>query len=87
MENQDATLKLFSGTGLVGRAFAELGWEVTSLDLDPRAEATICADVCGWEPMPMFAQDMIWALPPCAEYNRALTPMPRLEGDALEPWS
>ena len=44
-------LELFSGTGSVGRAFAELGWEVVSLDLDPNAEPTICADVCSWEPM------------------------------------
>ena len=50
----------------------------------PNAEPTICADVCSWEPMPMFAPgyfDMIWASPPCAEY--ALTRRPRRleEGD------
>ena len=79
-------LELFSGTGSVGRAFAELGWEVVSLDLDPKAGSTICADVCSWEPMPMFAPgyfDMIWASPPCTEYSRALTRRPRKleEGD------
>ena len=67
----------------MGRAFAELGWEVISLDVDPGAEPTICADVCSWEPMPMFAPgyfDMIWASPPCTEYSRALTRRPyRLE--------
>ena len=41
-------LELFSATGSVGRAFAELGWEVASLDLDPKAEPCICADVCSW---------------------------------------
>ena len=57
----------------MGRAFGELGWEVISLDLDPSAEPTICANVCSWEPMPMFAPgyfDMIWASPPCTEYSR-----------------
>ena len=79
-------LELFSGTGSVGRAFAELGWEVVSLDVDPKSKPTICADVCSWEPLPMFAQgyfDLIWASPPCTEYSRALTRRPRRleEGD------
>ena len=32
-------LELYSGTGSVGRAFAALGWDVVSVDLDPRANA------------------------------------------------
>ena len=39
----------------MGRAFEELGWEVTSLDVDPKASPTICADICSWEPLPKFA--------------------------------
>ena len=34
-------LELFSGSGSMGKAFADKGWEVTSLDLDPKTEATI----------------------------------------------
>ena len=69
-------LELFLGTGSVGLG---LGREVISLDLDPNAEPTICAHVCSWEPMHVRAGyfDMIWALPPCAEYSRALTRRPR----------
>ena len=37
-------LELFSG---MGRAFDELGWEVTSLDVDPKASPTIFADSLG----------------------------------------
>ena len=38
-------LELFSGTGSVGKVFTEAGWEVTSLDLDPKTEATIHEDI------------------------------------------
>ena len=72
----------------MSRAFEELGWEVTSLDVDPKASPTICADICSWEPLPKFAPgyfDMIWASPVCTEYSRVLTRRPRRleEGDRL----
>jgi hypothetical protein len=82
-------LELFSGTGSVGRAFAAAGWDVTSLDIDPRSPADIHADICHfdfrvWEPGHF---DVIWASPPCTQYSIARTwaKTPRdLEGaDAL----
>ena len=42
-------LELFSGTGSVGRAFTALGWDVVSVDLDPRANATYCCDIAEWD--------------------------------------
>ena len=42
-------LELYSGTGSVGRAFAALGWDVVSVDLDPRANATHCCDIAEWD--------------------------------------
>ena len=56
--------------------------------MDPKSEPTICADICSWEPLPLFAPghfDMIWASPVCAEYSRAMTRHPRKleEGDCL----
>ena len=76
-------LELFSGTGSVGRAFAARGWEVVSLDSDPKAEPTICQDILTWEPEGDF--DFVWASPVCTEYSRAMTRRPRsLEaGDRL----
>ena len=57
-------LELFSGTGSVGRAFAEKGWEVISLDSDPRTDATIHEDILKWDysTYPPGHFDAIWAL-------------------------
>ena len=53
-------LELFSGTGSIGRAFAALGWEVISVDLDPRANATYCCDVSTWDHSCVSDIDVIW---------------------------
>jgi hypothetical protein len=66
-------LELFSGTGSVGRAFKELGWDVLSLDSNPKAGADITCDILLWEPPPGLKPDHIHASPPCTEYSRAKT--------------
>jgi hypothetical protein len=68
-------LELFSGTGSVGRGFAAHGWEALSLDLDPRAPATIHVDILDWDYTEFFPGhfDCIWASPPCTEYSIART--------------
>jgi len=66
-------LELFSGTGSVGKVANELGFEVTSLDRDMKADIQV--DIMNWNykalPPKMF--EVIWASPPCTEYSRAKT--------------
>ena len=66
-------LELFSGTGSIGRAFRNQGWEVHSLDIEPGA--TIVSDILRWDyrGLPSGHYDFIWASPPCTEYSKART--------------
>ena len=68
-------LELFSGTGSVGRGFRDQGWEVLSLDVDPRSRADVLSNIMEWD-YKQFAPghfDCVWASPPCTEYSVART--------------
>jgi hypothetical protein len=78
-------LELFAGTGSIGRAFEARGYEVVSLDIDPKANATFTCDIMQFD----YRQfqpghfDVVWGSPPCTMYSRARTTakLPRdLEG-------
>ena len=64
-------LELFSGTGSIGRAFRARGWDVFSVDIDPRANATLTADVLQIKAsdLPEQRPDVVWASPPCQMYS------------------
>lgn len=68
-------LELFSGTGSVGRVFAERGWDVYSVDLDPQSGASFTGDVLEWDPTQFRPSDFdcVWASPPCTMYSIART--------------
>ena len=80
-------LELCAGTGSIGKAFRELGWEVVSLDLMPDFSPTIQADLMTWDyrVFPPGHFEVVWCSPPCVEYSIAKTTAPRKldQADAL----
>ncbi len=68
-------LIFFSGTGSVGSVYRQHGWQVTSLDNDPKYRAEITCDIRMWNflEFPRNYFDVIFAAPPCTEYSLSKT--------------
>jgi hypothetical protein len=68
-------LDLFCGNKSVGSVLQEKGFEVISLDIDPKRKPTICVDILRWDfhifPPEYFV--IICAGVPCTEYSIAKT--------------
>ena len=82
-------LEVFSGSGTLSRCFRDHGWEVVSIDIDPKTDATIHCDILDWnfEELPQDSFDAIWLSPPCQAYSiartRAKTPRPLEKADQI----
>ena len=74
-------LSLFSGTRSVADELRRLGYEVTSLDVDPKSHANLVVDILQWDyqnsGFPMGYFDVIFASPPCEQYSQARTTVHR----------
>ena len=69
-------LDLFSGTGSVGERLRQLGFHVTSLDIDPKTNANIKTDIMTWDYVNQYPPGhfhVIAASVPCNEYSCAKT--------------
>ena len=68
-------LDLFSGTGAVGDRLREWGFEVVTLDSNPRCKATFCCNILDWDykQFPPGYFQVIAAGVPCQEYSVAKT--------------
>ena len=64
-------LELFSGTGSVGRAFADLGWDVHSVDI--LGNPTWRCDIRSLDLQSLLHYDVVWASPPCTQYSISRT--------------
>ena len=64
-------LELFSGTGSIGRAFADLGWDVDSVDI--LGNPTWRVDIRELDLQSLPHYDVVWASPPCTQYSVART--------------
>jgi len=66
-------LELFCGTKSVGNVFQQSGYEIISLDFNPKFNATHTVDILEWD----FKQyvpdyfDVIWASPDCTTFSVA----------------
>lgn len=69
-------LDLCAGLGGASQAMVARGWEVVTMDYDPRFGCTFTADVRTWRwegPRP----DLVWGSPPCNEFAAESMPWSR----------
>ncbi len=69
-------LDLFSGLGGASEAMRERGWEVYTVDIDPRFHPDLLCDVRDFLKLwPKTKNvDLIWASPPCDEFSKSEKP-------------
>jgi site-specific DNA-cytosine methylase len=75
-ERKPRVLDLFSGTGSVGRVFQEEGFEVVSVDINPKFKPTVIADILEWDYAVAFPPgyfDVVFACSACEQFSRART--------------
>ena len=67
-------LDLCCGLKGASREFEKAGWEVTTVDIDPKFDPSILADVNLLHIEPPGYFDLIWSSPPCTDYTKAALP-------------
>ena len=73
-------LDLFCGTKSVSNVYRKLGFEVVTVDWDPKWEADYQVDVATWDYKQYLKPGefhTVVCTPPCTEFSRALTTRPR----------
>jgi len=73
-------LELFSGSSSAGQVYRDLGFEVISVDNDPRWNPTWVVDILSWDYRCLFRPGdfhTVVCAPPCTEFSSAKTTGPR----------
>ena len=79
-------LDLFSGTGSAAKVLRAHGYDVVTVDNDPKWLPDVLEDILTWDYAAAYAPghfDIIVAAPPCTEFSRALTTRPRRPDQAI----
>jgi len=78
-------LDLFAGLGGASQAMRARGWQVVTVELDPRFRPDVVGDVAR---LPICGEfDLLWASPPCTEFSRESMPWCRTGNPpSLELW-
>jgi hypothetical protein len=85
-------LELFKGTGSVGKQAKKMGFQVTSLDLDPIYTPDIETDILEWDYKKWatennYTPDMIWSSPPCNTYSPMVYRLKERDVETAKPLS
>lgn len=69
-------LDLFTGTGSVANYAKEMGWEVVTLDIDPKSNATFTMDILDFDykQFEVGHFDLVFASPDCSVYSTMACP-------------
>jgi hypothetical protein len=80
-------LDLFCGRKSATKVLMDHGYQVESLDIDPKRQPSICKNVLEWEykKFPRGFFDIIVASPPCTEYSAAKTKGVRRDEELADP--
>ena len=64
-------LELFCGSKSIGKVFEKNGFEVVSLDIDPKFHPTICCDILDFDyrKYQPGSFDVLWSSPPCQMFS------------------
>ncbi len=85
-------LELFKGTGSVGKQAKKMGFQVTSLDLDPIYTPDIETDILEWDYKKWsnennYVPDMIWSSPPCNTFSPMVYRLKERDVETAKPLS